>query len=247
MVVTGGGTGIGFAIAKRVAEDGATVVIASRNAGVVEEAAAVISDHTGHRCLAKVADAHEEQSVEALFRAVHSELGRLDALVNNAGGVAKSAATEMTSRLWDRQVSLNLRGPFLCAKAAARIMIPTGGGSIVNVSSNAGGYGVMGAAAYSAAKAGLENLTRVLAAEWGPVGVRVNAVSPGLVETPLARQMWDRSGVDTTAFAARVPLGRLGSPNDVAGVVSFFLSSDSGYVSGQTLRVDGGPQLEGSV
>jgi NAD(P)-dependent dehydrogenase (short-subunit alcohol dehydrogenase family) len=244
-IVTGGGTGIGASIVKALAERGADVVLASRRLENLERVAKEVESLTGRSCIAVATDVREEEAVVSLVRKTAALFGRIDILVNNAGGAGSAPIAELSSAEWDKAMSLNLRAPFVCSREVGKVLLSQGHGCVVNIASNAGIYGVRGNAAYSAAKAGLINLTRVAAAEWGPLGVRVNCVSVGVVQTERAAALWDRAGVDSGDFARRVPLRRLGVPKDVASTVAFLCSSSSDYITGQTIVVDGGPQLEG--
>jgi NAD(P)-dependent dehydrogenase (short-subunit alcohol dehydrogenase family) len=244
-IVTGGGTGIGAMTVQVLAENGANVVLASRRIENLRRAAVEVSAATGRRCVPVVTDVRNEQQVIEMARRTIEELGRIDILVNNAGGAGAAPILKTTSAEWDKAMALNLRGPFLCMREVGRVMVSQGSGAIVNISSNAGLYGVRGNAAYSAAKAGLQNFTRVAAAEWGPSGVRVNTIAVGVVETERAVALWRRAGMNPAVAARRIPLRRLGLPVDVAQTVLYLCSKRSAYITGQSIAVDGGPQIAG--
>jgi 3-oxoacyl-[acyl-carrier protein] reductase len=247
-VVTGGGTGIGAATARLLAEHGADIVIASRTTEEIERVAASIGEASGRRCVPVTTDVKQEGDVTRMVQRTVDELGSIDILVNNAGGTRLGPLESMPTRGWDSIFELNVRGPFLCTREAGRHMIEQGnGGAIVNVSSGAGRTGVKGGAHYSAAKAGLQMFTSVTAAEWGRYGIRSNCVAVGLVASERAVAAWDVAGIDPDAMAAGNPLGRAGTPQEVAYPILFLVSDAASYVNGQTFSVDGGPSMGGTV
>ncbi|MFC0204931.1 SDR family NAD(P)-dependent oxidoreductase [Novosphingobium soli] len=245
-LVTGGGTGIGRAIALLLAKRGANVALAGRKRapldGVVAEVEAL-----GRRGLALEADVRELARAQAMVESAATHFGRLDILVNNAGGAhGHVGLAKMDPAKWDRDLQLNLSAAMYASQAAFP-HLRRHRGSIVNVSSVAGMHGTQGVAAYSAAKAGLQMLTRVAAAEWGPAGVRVNAVAPGMTATEKARAGWEKTGFDADSAAHVFPLGRYGLPEEVAQVVAFLVSDAASYVTGEAIAVAGGPVLGGMV
>jgi NAD(P)-dependent dehydrogenase (short-subunit alcohol dehydrogenase family) len=245
-VVTGGGTGIGAATARLLAEHGADIVIASRTTEEIERVAASIGEASGRRCVPVTTDVKQEGDVTRMVQRTVDELGSIDILVNNAGGTRLGPLESMPTRGWDSIFELNVRGPFLCTREAGRHMIEQGnGGAIVNVSSGAGRTGVKGGAHYSAAKAGLQMFTSVTAAEWGRYGIRANCVAVGLVASERAVEAWRVANLDTRAATEQTPIGRPGTPEEVAQAIVFFASDAASYISGQTLAVDGGPQMGG--
>jgi NAD(P)-dependent dehydrogenase (short-subunit alcohol dehydrogenase family) len=244
-IVTGGGTGIGESIAKVLAQHGAHTVIASRKLENLERVAREIEATTDRRCIPIVCDVRDEDSVNAMVAQAHETFGRIDILINNAGGGYLFPLLDTPTDKWDRSIALNLRGPFLATRAVGKHMIDNGGGRIVNISSGAGVAGVRGGSAYSAGKAGLQMFTRVTASEWGKYGIRCNAVAVGLVANEGSRRSWAHAGLDEDAIARGFPLRRVGLPDDIAWPVLFFVSTASDYVSGETLFVAGGPALGG--
>jgi 3-oxoacyl-[acyl-carrier protein] reductase len=244
-IVTGGGTGIGAATARLFARRGADVVIASRSAEELERTAAAIRDATGRRCLAVATDVKDEDQVARMVARAVDELGRIDVLVNNAGGTRMGPLSGLGTKAWDATFGLNVRAAYFCTREAGRHLVAQRSGAIVNVSSAAGISGVKGGAHYSAAKSALQMFTRVTAAEWGPHGVRVNCVAVGLVSSERAVDAWRVAGLDTVAATASTPLRRPGTPDEVAHAIHFFASDAASYISGQTLAVDGGPQMGG--
>ncbi|HID87508.1 MAG TPA: 3-oxoacyl-ACP reductase FabG [Anaerolineae bacterium] len=237
-LVTGAGRGIGREIALALAREGAHVTVnyahsAEGARATVEEARAL-----GVRAIALQADVSRADQVEAMVQRTVDELGRLDVLVNNAAIFSSTPLFEVTEALWDEILAVNLKGVFLCARAAARVMLAQGAGVIVNIASGGGldpypGYRT--SAPYAASKAGVIMLTRVLARELAPQ-VRVNCVAPGIVDSK-ARPM---SKAAKEKFSALTPLGRVGEPADIADVVVFLASDDARFMTGQTLSVDGG-------
>ncbi len=244
-VVTGGGTGIGAATARLLAEHGADLLIASRTEAELEEVASSIRAATGRRCAVQRTDVKQEDDIVRMVERAIEEFGQIDILVNNAGGTRLGPLEDLPTRGWDSIFELNVRGPFLCTREVGRHMIERRSGAIVNVSSGAGLTGVKGGAHYSAAKSGLQMFTRVTAAEWGQYGIRCNCVAVGVVASERAEAAWEVAQIDQQRIAALVPLGRSGTPTEVAWPILFLASDAASYVSGQTFAVDGGPNLSG--
>ena len=240
-VVTGGAMGIGLAVVRRLAEAGADVVIADVDGEEAELAAKAAAEATGRRVVAADLDVADSASVDALV----AGLGRVDIWVNNAGIYPAAPVLDTTDDQWDRVQAVNLRGPFVGSRAAGRVMVRQGSGVIVNVASTAGLTGGTGIAAYASSKHGVVGLTKALAVELGPYGVRVLAVAPTLVDTPgIARNFaqLDAAGIGAViqGLAGRVPLRRAAVPDDVARVVLFCASDLSMLMTGSVLAVDAG-------
>ena len=240
-LVTGGGSGIGAATAMLLARYGADVAIAGRTASTLDETAARITGETGRRCLAVPADLRDETQVDAMVARVVEELGRVDVLVNNARWGHHAPLSGLATEVYRGEFAINMDTTFFCMRACGVHFIAQGKGSIVNLSSVAGTKGLPGMSAYSASKAAIQIFTRASAAEWGPKGVRVNCVAPGLIATPNASKDFTDSGLDVEAFCKSFPLQRAGQAEDVAQAIVFLASDAASYITGVTLAVDGGP------
>ncbi len=238
-LVTGGGSGIGRGAADRLAAAGAAVAIADIDAARLDRAAAQMRA-AGHPAFATAVDVSQEGSVRTMVERTLERFGRLDVLVNNAGIYPTSPIAEMTAAEWDRVMAVNLRGPFLCTREAARAMRRGGrGGAIINVSSIESMHpSFVGMAHYGASKGGLNMLTRSAALEFAPDGICVNAICPGGVETEGTRPALE-AGLRET-LVPRIPLGRVAVPEDIAGAVVFLAGRAARYITGTTLVVDGG-------
>jgi NAD(P)-dependent dehydrogenase (short-subunit alcohol dehydrogenase family) len=234
-LVTGSSRGIGRAVALALAAAGATVAVHGRTesdalgdvAGTAR-AVSVVGDLAEHGSAARIVDQAAEQ------------LGRLDVLVNNAGHVVPRDAEALDEETWDAVVDVNLRGAFFCAQAASRHMRRNGYGRIVNVSSQAAEAAIQGYVHYGASKAGLNAMTRYLAVEWAPYGITVNAVAPAFVRTELAERVFAELPDLYDDQLARVPLGRMCEPEEVAAAVLYLVSREAGFTTGEVLHVDGG-------
>ncbi|HWO78821.1 SDR family NAD(P)-dependent oxidoreductase [Gaiella sp.] len=237
VLVTGGAKGIGAATAARLASEGAQVVVADFD----EAAATETAERIGGRAVR--CDVTSRADVEAAVAAA-AESGRLDVLVTCAGIIRDNLIHKMTDDDWEAVIATHLRGTFLAAQAAQAVMTQQGSGSMVLVSS-VSALGNRGQANYSAAKAGLQGLTKTLAIELGRFGVRANCVAPGFIATAMTQQTAERIGMSFDDFQAtaaeQIPLRRVGQPEDVAGVIAFLCSDDAAYVTGQVIYVSGGP------
>lgn len=243
-LVTGASSGIGRAIALHLADLGAHVVVNYKSSGSEAEAVAEEIRRLGRRAIALQADVTQRAEVVALVARAESELGPIACLINNVGGlIERRPFVEIDDALWDGIMDLNLRSAYLCAQAVLPGMIARGGGQIVNISSIAaetGGPG--GSTIYAAAKGAMNTLTIGLARELAPHGIRVNAVSPGLIDTPFHMGVAGAAGSERSFRdrIAAIPIGRMGEPEEVARVVGFLVSERAGYVTGQVISVTGG-------
>ena len=235
-VVTGGTRGIGLAIARALAEDGASVVVSGRDAGRIESAVKEL-ESLGAPALGVVADQSKREDCDRLVDAVKERFGRIDVLVNNAGITRDQLLVRMKDDDWDQVLDTNLRGVFLMTRAAAKSMMRQKSGRIINIASTAGAMGNPGQVNYSAAKAGVIGLTKAAARELAHWSILVNAVAPGLIETDMT------AGLPADAREAllrQVPLKRVGAAREVAEVVRFLAGDGAAYVTGQTIHVNGG-------
>jgi len=235
-LVTGGARGIGKAISERLAEEGATIAIVDIMQQVAEETAAEFKAK-GWEASAYSADVSKFDSAETTIKAVVEKYGKLDILVNNAGITRDTLILRMTDEDWDKVMAVNLKGTFNFTKAAVRPMMKSRYGKIVNIASVVGRMGNPGQANYSASKAGVIGLTKTSAKEFASRNICVNAVAPGYIMTDMTKAISQQA---TEAFMNAVPLQRAGKPEDVANVVYFLCSTDSDYVTGQVINIDGG-------
>lgn len=236
VMVTGGGHGIGRAVAERFAAEGASVIVNDLDP---ERAAQVAAEIAGGlpegRTLPLAADISRKPEVDALFEAALDRFGALDVLVNNAGNIyAARHFLEGDEAWWDGVLGVNLKGAFLCSHRAARHMARRKSGAIINMSSGGATRAHRGNVAYDASKGGIEAMTRAMALDLAPYGVRVNAIVPGLIQT------YDLSAEEARERGAVVPMGRLGTPEDLAGPTVFLATEDARYITGACLVVDGG-------
>jgi 3-oxoacyl-[acyl-carrier protein] reductase len=236
-LVTGASRGIGRAVALKLAEHGARIVINYNRSGAEAEKVADQIRSQGGQCLTVQGDVTVAADVERVFQAAQQEFDRIDILVNNAGINRDTLILRMSEKDWDEVLSTDLRGAFLCTKAALRFMMRRRWGRIINISSLAGLLGNAGQANYSAAKAGLIGLTKAVAREMGSRGITVNALAPGFIETDMTKDL--PQSLKEEAIR-RIVLGRPGKPEDVAGAVVFLASDEASYITGQVLAVDGG-------
>jgi len=236
-IVTGGTRGIGLAIAHRLAKDGYDLVLSYRGDAETASAAQLALEPYGRRLLVVASDVSKADDAATLIETSINEFGRIDALINNAGITRDTLIMRMSEDDWDSVLTTNLKGAFLCSKAAIRPMLRQRSGRIVNLTSVVGLVGNAGQANYAAAKAGLIGLTKSTAKEVGSRGITVNAIAPGFIDTRLT-EVLPQEMKDT--LLKNIPMGRLGAPDDVSGAVAFLLSPDASYITGHVLTIDGG-------
>jgi NAD(P)-dependent dehydrogenase (short-subunit alcohol dehydrogenase family) len=240
-LVTGSGRGIGRALARGLAAQGAHLAVADSDGDSALETARLVTKDGGS-ALAITADVATTEGVQLMFDQIAAKLGTLSILVNNAGVLVQSSLVDHSIEDWNRQISVNARGVFLCLQAAARVMIPARRGSIVNLASTSAFVSSSTPkVGYDTTKGMVRTMTVSAAAELAVHGIRVNAIAPGTIQTEMSRPHWDTADATyRTNYLKRIPLGRLGAPDDLVEPVLFLASSDSQYVTGHVLVVDGG-------
>ena len=236
-VVTGAGRGIGHAIALRLAKEGARVASVSRTESNAQKTADEINSLRADAARAYAVDVADQAAVQKAAAAIFEQFGRVDILVNNAGVTRDGLSMRMSMDDWDTVLNTNLKGAFNFTQAVMRPMIKQRSGRIINISSIAGLTGNAGQANYAASKAGLIGLTKTLARELASRGITVNAVAPGLIETDMTTVLSEEI---RQSILQKVPLGKLGQPEDIAGAVAYLASPEAKYITGQVLTVDGG-------
>lgn len=236
-IITGASRGIGRAVALELAKNGAKVVVNfAGNRAAAEQVAAAIKENGGEAILHQ-ADVADAATVDALFKAATEAFGRVDILVNNAGITRDNLLLRMKEEEWDAVLNTNLKGVFNCTKVAAKIMMKQRSGKIINMTSVIGLMGNAGQANYAAAKAGVIGFTKATAKELASRNITVNAIAPGFITTDMTAVLTDDVKAE---MAKQIPLGRLGTPEDIAAAVLFLASDAASYITGQTLTVDGG-------
>ncbi len=235
-IITGAGSGIGRGTAQLFASEGAKVVVADMNQKGGEETVNEIRRNGGEAIFALLDISNREQ-IKNVVKETLDKYGKIDVLINNAGIIQDALVVKMTEEQWDRVISIDLKGPFNCIQAVVGSMIEKGGGEIINVSSIVGLYGNVGQANYAAAKAGLIGLTKTLAKELGKKGIRVNAIAPGFIITPMTSGIPEKI---LEMMKEKTPLKRLGKPEDVANTLLFLASDEASFINGAVISVDGG-------
>ncbi|HIY10950.1 MAG TPA: 3-oxoacyl-[acyl-carrier-protein] reductase [Candidatus Anaerofilum excrementigallinarum] len=236
-IVTGGSRGIGRAVCLALAAQGLDIVVNYAGSAAAAAETAALCEEKGVKAITVQADVSTAQGADALFEAAMAAFGRVDVLVNNAGITRDGLILRMTEEDFDQVIATNLKGAFLCAKKAARIMMKQRYGRIISISSVVGVHGNAGQANYAASKAGLIGMTKSLAKELGSRHITANAVAPGFIDTDMTRVLPEAA---KTALLGQIPLGALGRPEDIGSAVAFLASEQAGYITGQVLGVDGG-------
>lgn len=235
-LITGAAQGIGLATALKFSREGAIVIVCDVKQAAVDEAVQRCQA-LGAQAVGFLMDVTRREMVDAVVAQVKAQFGRIDVLVNNAGITQDARLLKMTLEQFDRVIDVNLRGVFHCAQAVADIMVTQGQGVILNASSVVGIYGNFGQTNYAATKFGVIGFTKTWSRELGPKGVRVNAVAPGFIATPILASM---PGNVLQEMEARVPLKRLGQPEEIANVYAFLASDEASYINGAVIEVSGG-------
>ena len=238
-IITGAAQGIGLATALKFAHEGAIVVVCDLRQAGVDEAVAVCRQE-GAQAVGHVVNVTDRASVDTMVAAVRAQFGRIDVLVNNAGITQDARLQKMTLEQFDRVIDVNLRGVFHCSQAVADTMVAQGSGVILNASSVVGLYGNFGQTNYAATKFGVIGFTKTWSRELGPKGIRVNAVAPGFIATPMVAAMPEKV---LKALEAKVPLNRLGKPEEIASIYAFLASDEAGYINGTVIEASGGMSL----
>jgi len=245
-LVTGGAKGIGLAISQELVALGWNVVVTGRDAAAIDTAVAGLASGPG-KAIGRVMDVRDRTSIDSVIADTRSEFGSLDSLINCAGVIIRNDSEVLSEADWETVIDTDLSGVFKCSQAAFADLEKAKGATIVNVGSIAGSVGIAGRAGYTAAKAGLEGLTRTLGLEWADRDIRVNAVAPGWTRTEMVAGGIKDGRLSEAALTSRIPQKRLAEPSEIAKVVLFLMSSDSSYITGQTITVDGGITINGNT
>lgn len=238
-IVTGGGSGIGLAIARKFAQEGMITYITGRNEEKLREA----KEQLGDNCRAVRLDMDELDKCPCIVHDIVAREGHIDVLVNNAGINMKKHVLDMTDADFQQVILTNLVGVFTLSREVARVMEQQGSGSIIHISSMAAHYGIPKVVAYSAAKTGIEGMTRAMAVDLSPLGIRVNCIAPGYITTDMTSKAFNGDPERKQRVLTRTPLGRMGEPDDVANAAFFLASDASGFITGEVIKVDGGNSI----
>ncbi|TCC95412.1 SDR family oxidoreductase [Pedobacter hiemivivus] len=238
-IVTGGGAGLGLAISKKLIQEGLYVIMIGRNEDKLKTAAAEF----GELCSYRVFDLQNLAGIPALIEEIHASFGKIDVLVNNAGINMKKPFIEVTDEDFANVIQVNLSAVFSISREVVKKMIDAQSGAIVNISSMAAQYGIPKVIAYSAAKTGIEGMTRAMATELSPLGIRINCVAPGFIKTAMSAKALDADPERKNKVFSRTPMAKMGEPEDVADAVYFLSSASAKYITGVVMPVDGGNSI----
>jgi len=238
-IVTGGGAGLGLAISRKLVQEGIHVIMVGRNEEKLKSAAYEFGSLSSYRAF----DLQNLKEIPALIEEIYTEFGQIDILVNNAGINMKKPFIEVTDEDFASVIQTNLSSVFTISREVVKKMIDAKSGSIVNISSMAAQYGIPKVIAYSAAKTGIEGMTRAMATELSPLGIRINCVAPGFIKTDMSAKALDADPERKNKVFSRTPMGKMGDPDDVAEAVYFFCSAGAKYVTGVVMPVDGGNSI----
>ncbi len=235
-VITGAARGIGFSIAEMLSEHGATSVIIDIDQEAVSTAVQKIDDQ-GNKAIGFAADVTNSDEIASIFKEINKELGKIDILINNAGITKDGLLMKMKEADWDAVINVNLKGTFICTQKVCRYMLKSRSGAIINIASVVGLMGNAGQANYAASKGGIIALTKSSAKEFASRNIRVNAIAPGFIQTEMTDKL-PQEIIDS--YSSAIPLSRMGTVKDVANLCIFLASEEAGYITGQTIQVDGG-------
>jgi NAD(P)-dependent dehydrogenase (short-subunit alcohol dehydrogenase family) len=238
-IVTGGGSGIGLAIAEKFVENNITTIIIGRDKGKLDKA----KEQLGELCKPMQGDLNDLEAIPALIEQLTGQFGHIDILVNNAGINMKKDFTEVSNEEFQRVILTNLTAVFAISREVVKNMMQNGGGSIINISSMASQYGIPKVIAYTASKSAIEGMTRAMAVELSPKGIRVNCIAPGFIATEMSAKALNNDPERKSKAMSRTPMGELGSPSDIGDSAVFLASDASKYITGVVLPVDGGNSI----
>ena len=238
-IVTGGGTGIGLGIAKKLAAEGMVVFICGRRLEKLEAA----QNEIGENCRIAQLDMADLKSIPGFVQKIATEHGCIDVLVNNAGINMKKPFTEVTDEEFQNIITTNLVAVFALSREVAKVMLPHRSGSIIHISSMSAHYGIPKIVAYSASKTALEGMARSMAVDLSPSGIRVNCIAPGFIVTPMTAKAFEGDPERKAKVIGRTPMGKMGSPEDIANAAYFLASDASGFITGEVIKVDGGNSI----
>lgn len=238
-IVSGGSSGIGFAIARKFTRQHIKTYIIGRNSDKLEKAADALGDY----CYPIAQDLSDLSAIPHLVQDIYQKHRRIDILINNAGINEKKVLTEVSDEDFQRVINTNLNSVFAISREVLKVMIPQKSGNIINISSMAAHYGIPKVIAYTAAKTALEGITRAMAVEVSPLGIRVNCIAPGFIRTPMSAKALDNDPQRKNKVLSRTPMGKIGNPDDVANMTYFLTTEEAGFITGEVIKIDGGNSI----